>query len=308
MDFNHKLLHYKNKVSLPKKNVDVDVLLITNWFFLKTGNILSPLVLTLSGIICFAIVFVLVTSLLIFICIRSQRLTNNSNDHHSLTPKKLDSLNHDQSITTTTTTRRSVCNGTSSIDCNGMIIVANDDYKINSMEKNILMKNTIMKMNGSNQILTTLTTTTNNGNLTNHHHHHHHSDLLTTANNTNNNGYNGLPPIYNNNDFLHSNNDSYTQYSQLNNLITRTNSNNGGQLIATTSTSTTTATTTYSSGQYLSTSLNDYGGGGGSVSDNIDHSSHCNANGLPISSYIHDNNNNDNKVNWEFIYKNIQIF
>ncbi|XP_075676932.1 uncharacterized protein LOC113796029 [Dermatophagoides pteronyssinus] len=259
----------------------------------KQSNILSPLVLTLSGIICFAIVFVLVTSLLIFICIRSQRLTNNSNDHHSLTPKKLDSLNHDQSITTTTT-RRSVCNGTSSIDCNGMIIVANDDYKINSMEKNILMKNTIMKMNGSNQILTTLTTTTNNGNLTNHHHHHH-SDLLTTANNTNNNGYNGLPPIYNNNDFLHSNNDSYSQYSQLNNLITRTNSNNGGQLIATTTSSSTAgaaAATTYSSGQYLSTSLNDYGG----VSDNIDHSSHCNANGLPISSYIHDNNNNDNKA------------
>lgn len=108
----------------------------------------------------------------------------NQNDHQSLTPNKKSDTNHhnhhhhhplghhpmhhpDGNL--------SLCNATS---CNGSVIDnpgangaslingmdADEETfsnKINSIDRNVLMKNTIMKMNGANQILTTVTNDSN---------------------------------------------------------------------------------------------------------------------------------------------------
>lgn len=107
---------------------------------------LSPLVLTLSGIIGTGVVFVLVASLVVFAYIRSQRLRQE----HSLAPKKLDSENGSRS------------GGGCPSGCNGSVgDGAVDDLEkkmntLNLLEKSLVMKNTIMKMNGSNQVLATV--------------------------------------------------------------------------------------------------------------------------------------------------------
>lgn len=110
------------------------------------ANILSPLVLTLSGIVGIGVLFVLVASLVVFACIRSQRLRQD----HSLAPKKLDSNDGSRSgVGCATGCNGSVGDGTA------------DDLEkklntLSSMEKSLMMKNTIMKMNGSNQVLATV--------------------------------------------------------------------------------------------------------------------------------------------------------
>ncbi|KAI2806304.1 hypothetical protein BLOT_005317 [Blomia tropicalis] len=113
----------------------------------KQANILSPLVLTLSGILGVGVLFILIASLIVFACIRSQRLRQG----HSLAPKKLDSTDGQRTGVGCATA------------CHGSVIgdgtVDEMEKKINtlnSLEKNLLMKNTIMKMTNSNQVLATV--------------------------------------------------------------------------------------------------------------------------------------------------------
>ncbi|KAF7488042.1 Irregular chiasm C-roughest protein [Sarcoptes scabiei] len=124
----------------------------------KQSKIISPLVLTLSGIICFGVILALIASLLVFVCIRSQRL----NHDHTLVPKKLDpndSINRQVCLSNLNVT----CNGVAGVGDLGSVTMTDagqfdNDYKIatfNSLEKNVLMTNTIMKLNGSNKMLTT---------------------------------------------------------------------------------------------------------------------------------------------------------
>lgn len=121
-------------------------------FCSPSANILSPLVLTLSGIIGTGVLFVLIGSLVAFACIRSQRLRQS----HSLAPKKLDSTDNGQ-----------MRNGGCATGCNGSLGDGTADElekkmnTLNSLEKSLVMKNTILKMNGSNQVLATVA----NGNV-----------------------------------------------------------------------------------------------------------------------------------------------
>jgi len=90
------------------------------------------------------VLFVLVASLVVFACIRSQRLRQE----HSLAPKKLDSTDGGPRLSCAT-------------GCNGLVDdgAGEDIEKMNtlsSLEKNLMMKNTIMKMTGSNQVLATV--------------------------------------------------------------------------------------------------------------------------------------------------------
>lgn len=129
---------------------------------MSLATILSPLFLTISGIFGAGALFVIVASLVIFACIRGQRLRSDV----SLAPKKLD--NSDETLTgngVMLTNGSSLCNGSMVVvDGNGHVTGAGLDSShfekkmntLNSLEKSLLMKNTIMKMTGSNQVLTTL--------------------------------------------------------------------------------------------------------------------------------------------------------
>lgn len=100
--------------------------------------------LTLTAIIGVGVLFVLLASLVVFACIRSQRLRGNQ----SLAPKKIDSTDGRNGVMGS-----NGANGTVVVD----VAPTGDELKINtlnSMEK--MMKNTIMKMNGSNQVLTSV--------------------------------------------------------------------------------------------------------------------------------------------------------
>lgn len=103
-------------------------------------------------------ILALIASLLVFVCIRSQRL----NHDHTLVPKKLDpndSINRQVCLSNLNVT----CNGVAGVGDLGSVTMTDagqfdNDYKIatfNSLEKNVLMTNTIMKLNGSNKMLTT---------------------------------------------------------------------------------------------------------------------------------------------------------
>lgn len=124
---------------------------------------LSPLVLTLSGIIGTGVLFVLVASLVVFACIRSQRLRQGIMAH-SLAPKKLDSMDNGHNGS-------SSLNGVLGGSCsNGSAMTADADVlekkmnTLSSLEKNLVMKNTIMKMKaGSNQVLATVANGTEGG-------------------------------------------------------------------------------------------------------------------------------------------------
>lgn len=120
--------------------------MLTRLFAPNLANILSPLVLTLSGIVGIGVLFVLVASLVVFACIRSQRLRQE----HSLAPKKLDSNDGSRSgVGCATGCNGSVGDGTG------------DDLEkkmntLSSLEKSLMMKNTILKMTGSSQVLATV--------------------------------------------------------------------------------------------------------------------------------------------------------
>ena len=104
--------------------------------------------ITLSGIVVIGVIFVLMASLIVFACIRSQRLRQS----HSLAPKKLD-LNDGSRLGTVGSANEcngSVGNGTGCDDLETKM------KSLNSLEKNLLMKNTIMKMTNSNQVLATV--------------------------------------------------------------------------------------------------------------------------------------------------------
>lgn len=134
---------------------------------MTSATILSPLILTLSGIIGAGLLFVVVSSLVVFACIRGQRLRSDI----SLAPKKLD--NSDEALTgngNMVLANGSLCNGSLLVDGNGHVggggvagagLDGGGHFEkkmntLNSLEKSLLMKNTIMKMTGSNQVLTTL--------------------------------------------------------------------------------------------------------------------------------------------------------
>lgn len=109
--------------------------------------------LTLSGIIATGVLFVMVASLVVYACIRGQRLRQQ----HSLAPKKLEhSMDHSNGAIG----RATSCNGSVMGVGSETATAAADDLKINtlnSLEKNLIMKNTIMKIAGANgQVMTTV--------------------------------------------------------------------------------------------------------------------------------------------------------